>query len=92
LFEWLKSKPTQPQVEIRDTLFGDIAFTDWIRVPAETMASEPWASFGRAKQLIDSADTQSAAAFLEKVLEMPQLEFTAFVPTEFRVGTIYRKS
>jgi hypothetical protein len=70
----LKSNPKQPQIEIRDTLFGDIPFADWIRVPAETMASEPWASFGQAKQLIDSADTRNGTAVLEKVLEMPQLE------------------
>jgi len=74
LFEWLKSKPTQQRVEIRDTLFGDMPLTDWIRVPAETMASEPWASFGRAKQLIDSGDTGNAAVLLQKVLETPQLE------------------
>lgn len=74
MFEWSRSKPTQLQIEIRDTLFGDIPFADWIRVPAETIASEPWASFGQVKQLIDSADTRNAAAVLEKVLEMPQLE------------------
>ena len=74
MFKWLKGQPAQAQIEIRETLFGDICLTDWISVPAETMASEPWASFGRVKQLIDSGDTRSAIAVLEKVLEMPQLE------------------
>jgi len=74
LFKWLKRQPAQPQIQVRDTLFGDIPFADWICIPVETMALEPWASFGRAKQLIDSDDTRGAAAVLEKVLEMPQLE------------------
>ncbi|MBV9147003.1 MAG: hypothetical protein JO065_13880 [Acidobacteria bacterium] len=74
MFKWLKRQPAQPQIELRDTLFGNIPFADWIRVPAETMALEPWATFGRAKQLIDSADPRGAIAVLEKVLKMPELE------------------
>lgn len=74
MFDWLKSKPTQRPVEIRDTLFGDIPLAQWIHVPAETMASEPWASFGRAKQFIDSGENRGAAAVLQSILGMPQLE------------------
>ena len=74
MFDWLKAKPTQRHSEIRDTLFGDIPLSQWTRVPAETLASEPWASFRRAEQFIDSGDTRSASAVLQNVIEMPQLE------------------
>lgn len=74
MFDWLKGKPAPKPLEIRDTLFGDRPLSQWTGVSAEAMALEPWASFGRAKQFIDSGDTPSATAALRGVLEMPHLE------------------
>ena len=74
MFNWLKNKPGERRREIRDTLFGDMPLESVIGVPNETLAAEPWASFVQAKQFMDSGDTRNAAAAVQRVLEMPQLE------------------
>jgi hypothetical protein len=73
VFDWLKNKSSERH-EIRDTLFGDTPLSQWSSVPTETMALEPWASFGRAKQFMDSGDNRGAIASLQGVLEMPEVE------------------
>lgn len=74
MFDWLKSRPAQRNLEIRDTLFGDVPFPQWVQVSPTAAALEPWVSFGRAKQFIDSGDTRGAVATLQSVLHMPELE------------------
>jgi len=73
MFDWLKDKPRQRKPEIRDALFGDMPLESFV-VPAQTAASEPWASFARARQLAESGDTRSAAGALQGILNMPELE------------------
>jgi hypothetical protein len=73
LFDWLKNRPSDRH-EIRDTLFGDTPLSKWVSVSRETMALEPWSSFGRVKQFVDSGDNRGAIASLQSVLEMPDLE------------------
>jgi hypothetical protein len=41
---------------------------------AEARKQEPWASFAKAKQSLDSRDTQSAIRIFQNILEMPSLE------------------
>jgi hypothetical protein len=66
-------KPLERHQNIRDTLFGDIPL-DFIVIPEEAFAVEPWASFARAKLLTESHDTRNAATTLQGVLHMPGLE------------------
>jgi hypothetical protein len=73
MFDWFKGKPAHPQLELRDTLFGDILLPQYT-VSAGSMNSEPWASFMQAKQSIDSEDRQGATKILLSILEMPGLE------------------
>lgn len=74
MFNWLKkNKPRERQLDIRDALFGDMPLESFV-LPTQTAALEPWASFARARQLADSDDTRSAAAALQGVLNMPELE------------------
>jgi len=70
----LKSPPAGQHRDLRDTLFGDAPLEQWLRVGAETMAAEPWASFGRAGRFMDSGDFRSAIVALRGILEMPKLE------------------
>jgi hypothetical protein len=67
-----RSVPNNP--EVRDTLFGDLPFSRWATVFQNATPSEPWASFCRAKQSLDSGDKQSAKQVLLGILEMPELE------------------
>jgi len=73
VFDFLKS-PVLKTRQIRDTLFGDAPLADWITVAAATLASEPWSSFLRAKEYMDSGDSPRAVEVLKNVTEMSDLE------------------
>jgi len=70
----LKGKPSPPRLEIRDALFGDIPLSRLLPISPEILHMEPWASFARAKELIDARETQSAIQTFRHILETPQLE------------------
>jgi hypothetical protein len=74
LFDFLKSKPVPPRLQIRDALFGDIPLSRLLPISQEILSMEPWASFAHAKELIDAHETQGATQALRRILEMPQLE------------------
>jgi hypothetical protein len=62
----------QPELEIRDVLFGDLPISQW---PSETASSdsEPWLSFAKARDHLSSARTREAIALFQKILGMPDL-------------------
>ena len=74
MFNSLKTDPQVQRPAIRDTLFGDMPFSQWLPTSTVAPASAPWASFGRAKTLIDSGRLKEAIAALESILETPNLE------------------
>jgi hypothetical protein len=63
----------QPDLEIRDVLFGDLPISRW---PSQTASSdsEPWLSFAKARDHLSSGRTQEAIALFQKILGMPDLE------------------
>ncbi len=71
MFGFLKNKSVQKQPEIRDTLFGDRPLSYWAMISND---SEPWVSFRRAKEQLDSGDIEGATAVFRSILLMPQLE------------------
>ncbi len=63
----------QPELEIRDVLFGDLPISRW---PSETASSdsEPWLSFAKARDHLSSVRRREAIALFQKILDMPDLE------------------
>jgi hypothetical protein len=74
VFDFLKKKPAKPRLEIRDALFGDLPLASFLDISPQALASEPWASFVRASQCLDSGDTPAAIEVLQQVLQLPRLE------------------
>lgn len=72
MFNLFKKKETRPIFTIRDTLFGDLPLDQWAK--DDDASAEPWASFVKAKQLLQKGDRSSAAAVLQKITAMPGLE------------------
>ena len=72
MFNWLKKKDRDDQPGIRDTLFGDMPLSAWASQSHST--SEPWISFVKARELIESKNQQQAINELKKITEMPDLE------------------
>ncbi len=60
-----------PANQIRETLFGDMPLSAW---GTGKPAAEPWASFARAKALLESGDDPEAAGALLEIVQMPGLE------------------
>ena len=71
MFNLFKKKPLQKQVTIRDTLFGDLPASEW---PRDDTAAEPWSSFIKARNLLDTRDKASAVALYQAITEMQELE------------------
>ncbi len=69
-------QPEKIPYPMRDTLFGDLPFSQWPPFPLASgvAAREPWISLLRAKRLFGSGDAQAAAEALRHVLELPDLE------------------
>jgi len=73
VLDWLKKKPQAQTTEIRETLFGDMPLSRWASNPAEA-SCEPWISFERTRNFIESGDKKSATASLQQILETQGLE------------------
>ena len=74
MFNWPKKKPSEPDLKLRDALFGDMPWETLLALDAGILALEPYPSFGRAKRFMDSGDAGSAIAEIQSVIEMPHLE------------------
>ncbi|MGA9126766.1 MAG: hypothetical protein WB425_01345 [Terracidiphilus sp.] len=74
LFDILNGKPAPAQLQIRDTLFGDIPLLQFLPASPDALILEPWASFARAKKLMDAGETQSAIQVFHQISEMSNLE------------------
>jgi len=66
-----KEKP-KPAITIRDTLFGDLPFSEWPR--GEDAKADPWISFIRARKFWDQGNKASAIAILQEITGMQGLE------------------
>lgn len=73
MFDWLKKKAQPHATAIRDTLFGDMPLAEWAS-HATDESSEPWISFKRVHDSIESGDTRSAREVLQQILQMSDLE------------------
>lgn len=71
-----KSQPSQP-ITIRDTLFGDMPFSEWPKDPNQT--AEPWDSFAKARGYLNAKDQKSAISVLQQITDMPGLESRHYV-------------
>ena len=72
MFNLFKKKEPVRQITIRDTLFGDMPFAEWLK--EDNATAEPWISFVKARELLNKKDKASAAAVLQKITETPGLE------------------
>lgn len=74
MFNWFKKQKQQPArpVTVRDSLFGDLPLSEW---PADaSLKAEPWVSFIKARNHLETKDNASAITELQKITEMPGLE------------------
>ncbi len=60
-----------PTNDIREMLFGDMPLSYWA---SGKPAAEPWASFARAKALVDAGNDPEAAGTLLEIVQTPGLE------------------
>jgi hypothetical protein len=74
LFKFSKGKSDPPRLEIRETLFGDIPWPRFLAINPATLLKEPWASFDRARKLIEVNERRQGAQVLRRILEINQLE------------------
>lgn len=68
-----KDRSDQP-LQIRDALFGDMPLAAFLGAKQQAHEPEPWASFERARTLLESKDSQGARQILHAILDLPQLE------------------
>src|SRR5262249_33684872 len=66
----MHSMNNQPP-EIRDVLFGDLPFDQW---PDEPVDAEPWLSFVRARDQLNSGNSEDSKQALRQILTMSDLE------------------
>ena len=71
-----KSQHSQP-ITIRDTLFGDMPFSEWPR--DEQLTAAPWDSFTKARKHLSDKDNKSATLVLQQITETPGLESRHYV-------------
>jgi hypothetical protein len=62
---------------MRDTLYGDTPINAW--PPDSAPAAEPWASFGRARQMLARGDRDGAVAQWQRIAGTPSLESRHYV-------------
>jgi hypothetical protein len=73
MFNLFKKKDQpKPTITVRDTLFGDLPFSEWPR--SDDAREEPWTSFLRARNFLDKGDKTSAIATLQQIAGMQGLE------------------
>ena len=73
MFGWLRKTNQQPQLLLRDTLFGDLPLDRWIPSTG-SRAGEPWASFAHARDAIRAGRRDDAVEKLKSVLAQGGLE------------------
>ncbi len=78
MFNFFKKKPKkqpqkQPNLGIRDTLFGDKPFSGWPK-ESDTAREKPWISFARSRETLQAGDQTAAIQILQSILTMPNLE------------------
>ena len=61
------------QPNIRETLFGDMPISAWV-VPDQSNRGEPWSSFSRARDLLESGREQQAVEQLQEITQMDGVE------------------
>lgn len=75
MFNLFKKKLQQPPPHsIRDTLFGDMPFSDWPGESAAAPHAEPWLSFVQARRQLGDGHREVAKQTLRRILAMPALE------------------
>ncbi|HPF99492.1 MAG TPA: hypothetical protein PLE77_05455 [Kiritimatiellia bacterium] len=67
------SLPGKQPANIRDTLFGDLPFSEWPNASVQT-TNEPWTSFAAARACLKSGDKFRTIQLLQQILGMPALE------------------
>src|SRR4051812_16316552 len=72
MLKWFKRKTSQPpQIEARETLFGDLSLEDWLDVGND---SEGWELFADAKDHLEAGEQDQAVEALRKIVVLPALE------------------
>lgn len=72
MFNLFKKKETSKPISPRDLLFGDLPASEW---PGDDNAdAEPWASFIKARKLLEKGDKSSAVTVYQSITDMPELE------------------
>jgi len=69
-----KKQQQQPPPSFRDTLFGDMPFSDWPSAASTAPTAEPWFSFVDARRQLGDGHQQVAQQTLRRILDMPSLE------------------
>ena len=57
--------------KFREALFGDMLLAQWTSAGSD---SEPWISFARARDFMESGDKKNATALFQRILEMRDFE------------------
>lgn len=71
MLKWFKRKPAPPpQIEPRETLFGDLSLEEWLDVGT---AGEGWELFADARDFLDAGDEAQAVEALKNVILHPGL-------------------
>jgi hypothetical protein len=80
------SKPVS--LQMRDTLFGDAP--DWPPATASPQATvlEPWSSFIRSRNLLESNDKEAAIRTLRQIAELPGLESRQYLQAWHFLGAL----
>lgn len=65
---------SRPHREIRDTLFGDLPFSEWPHDGADCARIEPWLSFTTARAELSNNNEATAKQILHGILAMQNLE------------------
>jgi len=69
-----QSNDTLQQPAIREVLFGDLPLSQWPNESATNVDGEPWLSFVRARDQLNSGDKENSKQTLRQILVMPDLE------------------
>lgn len=74
MFKLFGKKQPQPGKEIRDTLFGDMLWSEWPPDTSNVQSEEPWLSFVNARKCSEAGQTDEAISILTKITGMSDIE------------------
>jgi hypothetical protein len=74
MLEFRRKTGAQPATDIRDVLFGDLPLAEWPPASGMPHNDEPWASFVKARELLEKGDHEGAARILSALTATPKLE------------------